>query len=202
MDRNTRRQTLDVLARLNEIEAKEYGDPETLTRIAQYELAYRMQIAVPEVMDITRESNATLALYGREAGRGFVRQQLSAGPPARGTRRALRATLRLGLGTCTARARTTTSLRACPKKLPGCGPAAAALIKDLKQRGMLDETLVVWGGRIWPHAVERGAQRQQVPGSATITRTASPSGWLVAASKAASTMARPTSSAISWSRTR
>src|SRR5207247_1154617 len=56
MDRDVRRQSLDALRKLNEFELQQFGDPETLTRISQYELAFRMQMAVPEVMDINRES--------------------------------------------------------------------------------------------------------------------------------------------------
>src|SRR5207237_8637792 len=55
MSRESRRRSLDALAQLNELESKQYGDPETATRIAQYEMAYKMQIAVPEVMDISKE---------------------------------------------------------------------------------------------------------------------------------------------------
>src|SRR6185436_7968294 len=68
MSRETRRRSLDALKSLNEAEAAQFGDPETLTRIAQYELAYRMQIAVPEVMDIRKESPETIANYGAKPG--------------------------------------------------------------------------------------------------------------------------------------
>ena len=64
MGRESRRRSLDALDRLNALEAKEYGDPETLTRISQYELAYRMQISVPEVMDISKEPQSILEMYG------------------------------------------------------------------------------------------------------------------------------------------
>jgi hypothetical protein len=68
MTRATRRATLDALRELNELEHAEAGDPETLTRIAQYELAYRMQVAVPEVMDLSKEPKETLELYGAVPG--------------------------------------------------------------------------------------------------------------------------------------
>ena len=68
MSRPLRRASLDALNALNQIEHQQFGDPETLTRIGQYELAFRMQTAVPEVMDITRESPQTLAMYGAEPG--------------------------------------------------------------------------------------------------------------------------------------
>src|SRR5437016_12184963 len=68
MDRAMRRRTLDVLRELNETQARELGHPETVTRIAQYELAYRMQVSVPEVMDISREPKETLENYGAAPG--------------------------------------------------------------------------------------------------------------------------------------
>jgi hypothetical protein len=68
MSRMTRRRSLDVLGQLNELEAKQWGDPETVTRMAQYELAYRMQIAVPEVMDISKEPESIREMYGAKPG--------------------------------------------------------------------------------------------------------------------------------------
>ena len=68
MDRGLRRRSLDALKELNQLQAKELGHPETLTRIAQYELAYRMQASVPEVMDITKETKQTQEAYGAKPG--------------------------------------------------------------------------------------------------------------------------------------
>ena len=68
MNRDIRRQSLDTLKELNQQAAKDFGHPETLTRIAQYELAFRMQMAVPEVMDISKESPKTLEAYGAQPG--------------------------------------------------------------------------------------------------------------------------------------
>jgi len=68
MDRTMRRRTLDSLRRLNEIQESELGDPETTTRIAQYELAFRMQASVPEVMDISREPASVIEAYGAKPG--------------------------------------------------------------------------------------------------------------------------------------
>src|SRR6516162_10294022 len=68
MDRGVRRRSLDALRKLNEIELEQFGDPETLTRISQYELAFRMQMAVPEVMDIGREPKKLQELYGAQPG--------------------------------------------------------------------------------------------------------------------------------------
>ena len=68
LPRHLRRRSLDAIQELNRLQADEFGHPETLTRMSQYELAFRMQTSVPEVMDITRESAATLSSYGAEPG--------------------------------------------------------------------------------------------------------------------------------------
>lgn len=145
MNRNVRRMTLDALRDLNQSRATEMGGTETLTRIAQYELAYRMQTAAPEVMDITKETKQTMEAYGAKPGEAsfanncilsrrlieqgvrFV-QLFDWGWDFHGTSAAMG--IRDGL---TNRCRT-------------MDQPVAALIKDLKQRGLLDETLVIWGG--------------------------------------------------------
>jgi hypothetical protein len=145
MDRELRRLTLDTLRDLNEQQAKEFGHPETLTRIAQYELAFRMQTSVPEVMDISREPQSVLDDYGAkpgaaslanncllarrlvEAGVRFV-QLFDWGWDFHGTSPG--EDIRDGL----------------TKKCATMDQPIAALLKDLKQRGLLDETLIVWGG--------------------------------------------------------
>jgi hypothetical protein len=160
MTRETRRQSLNALDKLNELEAKQFGDPETLTRIAQYELAYRMQIAVPEVMDIAKESAATLEMYGAKPGEAtFANNCLLA-------RRLVEKGVRYvqlydwgwdihGTGAGD------DLLNAFPKKCKEVDRAAAALITDLKQRGLLDQTLVIWGGEFGrtPMNEERGGSK-------------------------------------------
>lgn len=145
IDRKTRRRTLDALDKLNQEEAKAMGDPETATRISQYELAYRMQISVPEVMDIRKESQETLDLYGAKPGEAsFANNCLLA-------RRLVEKGVRVvqlydwgwdihGTGTGD------DLMNAFPQKCKEMDRPAAALIKDLKQRGLLDDVLVVWGG--------------------------------------------------------
>ena len=96
--RDARRDSLDVLRDLNEQHLEEAGDPEILTRINSYELAYRMQSSVPELMEIAKEPAAIHALYGTEPGKVSLRQQLPAGPPPGRARRALRAALPPRLG--------------------------------------------------------------------------------------------------------
>src|SRR5947209_17034555 len=79
MDRDLRRQRLDALRDLNEMQAQELGHPETRTRIAQYEMAFRMQAAVPEVMDISKEGKQTIEDYGAQpGGAGFANNCLLA----------------------------------------------------------------------------------------------------------------------------
>jgi hypothetical protein len=145
MDRESRRRSLDALRKLNEAEAKLYGDPETLTRIEQYELAYRMQITVPEVFDISKEAENIRAMYGAKPGEGsFANNCLLA-------RRLVEKGVRFvqlfdwgwDMHGTSADNDLVTGL---PKKCKDVDQASAALIRDLKQRGMLDETLVIWGG--------------------------------------------------------
>ncbi len=145
MDRALRRLSLDALKDLNEIQAEELGHPETATRIAQYELAFRMQMSVPEVMDIGQEPKHIFEAYGAEPGRGsFANNCLLA-------RRLAEAGVRYvqlfdwgwdfhGTGADTG---LTDGLT---KKCATMDRPIAALIKDLKQRGMLEETLVIVGG--------------------------------------------------------
>jgi hypothetical protein len=145
MDRDSRRRSLDTLDKLNQLEAQQYRDPETLTRIQQYELAYRMQIAVPEVMDINREPKHIQEMYGVKPGEAtFANNCLLA-------RRLVEKGVRYvqlydwgwdihGTGSGD------DLLTAFPKKCKDIDQACGALIKDLKQRGLLDETLVICGG--------------------------------------------------------
>jgi len=145
MDRGMRRKTLDALRDLNELQADEMGHPETLTRISQYELAFRMQTAVPEVMDISKESPKTLEAYGAEPGEASLANNCLL------ARRLVESGVRFvqlfdwgwdfhGTGAATGITDGLTDKCATMDK------PVAALINDLKERGLLDETLVVWGG--------------------------------------------------------
>lgn len=145
MDRGLRRRSLDALRQLNELQAAELGHPETLTRIAQYELAYRMQASVPEVMDITKETQATQDAYGAKPGAAsFANNCLLA-------RRLVEQGVRFvqlfdwgwdfhGTGEGNGLTSGLTNKWAATDK------PIAALIKDLKQRGLLKDTLIVCGG--------------------------------------------------------
>ncbi len=145
MNRGLRRASLDALRDLNHQAAERFAHPETLTRIAQYELAYRMQTSVPEVMDISKESQATLDAYGAEVGGAglgnncllarrlaekgvrFV-QLFDWGWDFHGTNP--KEDIRDGLTT----------------KCATMDKPISALIKDLKERGLFDETLIIIGG--------------------------------------------------------
>lgn len=145
MSRDVRRRSLDALRDLNTMEAERSGDTETLTRISQYELAYRMQVSVPEVMDISRESKAMLDLYGAAPGASsFANNCLLA-------RRLLEQGVRFvqlfdwgwdthGTGP------TDDIVTQLPKKCRETDRPMTALVKDLRQRGLLDDTLVIWSG--------------------------------------------------------
>jgi hypothetical protein len=145
MDRPTRRETLDALRRLNEYELEQFGDPETLTRISQYELAFRMQMAVPEVMDIAQEPEEVRTLYGAEPGAAsFANNCLLA---RRLVERGVRYVQLFDWGwDCHGTGAGDDIVEHLPKKCQEIDRPIAALLQDLKRRGLLDETLVVWGG--------------------------------------------------------
>ena len=145
MDRELRRKTLDALRDLNEEQARELGHPETATRIAQYELAFRMQTSVPDVMDITREPQTVLDDYGAKPGEAsFANNCLLA-------RRLLEQGVRYvqlfdwgwDFHGTSANEEIKDGLT---RKMTRTDKPVAALIRDLKQSGLLDDTLVVWGG--------------------------------------------------------
>ncbi|MCB9881389.1 MAG: DUF1501 domain-containing protein [Planctomycetes bacterium] len=145
MDRALRRDSLDALQALNREELEAVGDPAIRARMEQYELAYRMQVAVPEVVNLRDEDDATLALYGARPGEAsFANNCLLA-------RRLVEAGVRYvqlydwgwdvhGTGTHD------DLLSQFPKKCREIDRPMSALILDLERRGLLDDTLVVWGG--------------------------------------------------------
>ena len=140
-----RRQSLDALKDLNEMELKSNGDPEILTRIASYEMSYRMQTSVPELTDISKEPPSIHALYGTEPGRkSFANNCLLA---RRLVERGVRFVQLYHRGWDN---HGTSSHDDIINRLPSLcretDRAAAALVKDLKQRGLLESTIVVWGG--------------------------------------------------------
>jgi uncharacterized protein DUF1501 len=145
MDREMRRKTLDAMRDLNEMQAQELGNPETETRIAQYELAFRMQVSVPEVMDIARESAQTLDAYGAKPGEAsFANNCLLA---RRLVEQGVRFVQLFDWGWDFHGTGAGEDIRdGLTKKFARSDKPVAALIKDLRERGLLDETLIVWGG--------------------------------------------------------
>ncbi len=145
MSRETRRRTLDALKTLNEAEAARFGDPETLTRIEQYELAYRMQIAVPDVFDLAKEPENIRELYGAKPGEGsFANNCLLA---RRLVERGVRFVQLFDWGwDLHGTGGGDDLMTGLPNKCRQVDQACAALVQDLRQRGLLDSTLVVWGG--------------------------------------------------------
>lgn len=151
-----RRAQLDALAAINQAQHEQFGDPQILARIKQHEMAYRMQTSVPELMDMSQETEETFKLYGEEARKP-------------GT-----------FAACVLNARRLAE-RGVPviqifhrgwdahgnlvgehgDQCKDIDQACAALIKDLKQRGMLDETLVVWGGEFGRTAYCQGKLTRQ-----------------------------------------
>ncbi|MEZ5304059.1 MAG: DUF1501 domain-containing protein [Verrucomicrobiales bacterium] len=145
MDRDLRRLSLDALGDLNQMQAEEMGNPETLTRIAQYELAFRMQMSVPDAMDIGKESKETLDAYGAQPGEArFENNCLLA---RRLVERGVRYVQLFDWGWDFHGTNPSEDIRdGLTKKCAGTDRAVAALIRDLKERGLLEDTLVIWGG--------------------------------------------------------
>jgi hypothetical protein len=141
VDRETRRDMLDALTKLNQAEYKKVGDPEINTRIAQYEMAFRMQSSVPDLTNISTESKATLDLYGPEVTTPgtFAHSALMARRLAERGVRCIEIFHREW-------DHHTDLTRDLPLQCRDVDQACYGLITDLKNRGMLDETLVVWGG--------------------------------------------------------
>ena len=138
-DAADRRRILDTVRDLNQQRLAAVGDPEIATRISQYEMAYRMQSSVPELMDIAQEPAETLALYGAKPGQAsFANNCLLA---RRLVQRGVRV-VELYDSDWDHHSNLTERLPAKCREVDG---AMAALVKDLKRHGLLDQTLVVWG---------------------------------------------------------
>ncbi|MBC8115249.1 MAG: DUF1501 domain-containing protein, partial [Candidatus Saccharimonas sp.] len=141
LSRETRRAWLDTLGQMNSLKYRDVGDSEIATRIAQYEMAFRMQTAVPELADLSSEPQHILDLYGPDAKRpgSFAMNCLLA---RRLVERGVRFVQLMHSG-WDQHTNLPTQLQV---QCRDTDQASAALVKDLAQRGLLDETLVVWGG--------------------------------------------------------
>lgn len=141
LSRDDRRAMLDKLNELNAMQFDEIGDPEIRSKIEQYELAYRMQTAVPEITDLSKESDATIKLYGPDclipgtyASNCLLARKLSES--------GVRFVQLYHQGWD----QHVNLVGEMPGQAKDVDRASAALVQDLKQRGLLDETLVIWGG--------------------------------------------------------
>ena len=140
VDETIQRATLDSIKQLNQQHLDVVGDPEIATRINSFELASRMQMVAPELMDISKEPKETLEMYGAQPGKGtFANACLLA-------RRLAEKGVRFIEIFHEAWDQHGNLKKDIVKNCQDTDQAAAALIKDLKQRGLLDDTLVVWGG--------------------------------------------------------
>ncbi|SHL22028.1 Protein of unknown function [Chitinophaga jiangningensis] len=162
MDRDLRKASIDAINRINEEEYTAYGDPETLARISQYELAYKMQIAVPDVMNIQNEPDYIHEMYGTQPGKeSFANNCLLArklvekgvrfvqlydwGWDSHGTDENL--AIDYGFR----------------NKCREIDRPVTALLQDLKQRGLLDETLVIWGGEFGRTPMQENRDGKDMP---------------------------------------
>src|SRR5437868_9039372 len=140
VDSDLQRDSLDTLRTLNQSRLAETGDPEIATRISSFEMAFRMQSSAPELMDLPREPKHILEMYGAEPGKSsFANNCLLA-------RRLVERGVRFVELFHEAWDQHGNLVADLKKNCKNTDQAAAALIKDLKQRGMLDDTLVIWGG--------------------------------------------------------
>lgn len=143
INRSTQRQTIDFVGDMNRLRQEEVGDSEIDSRIASYELAFRMQMEAPDLMDFSDESAETLEMYGIESENEHRKQYASNCLLAR---RMVERGVRFVLMMDASWDDHTYLNERLPKRMEETDQPTAALIKDLKRRGLLDETLVVWGG--------------------------------------------------------
>ncbi len=140
VDTNLQRDSLDALRDLNKARLDAVGDPEISTRISSFEMAYRMQTSAPDVMDISKEPKHILEMYGAEPGKpSFANNCLLA-------RRLIERGVRFVELFHEAWDQHGNLMNDLKKNCKNTDQASAALVMDLKQRGLLDDTLVIWGG--------------------------------------------------------
>jgi hypothetical protein len=152
LDKSTRKEMLNAQAALNQMAFEAYGDPEIETRIAQYEMAYRMQSSVPELMDLSKEPDSVFKLYGPESRRpgSYAANCLLA-------RRLAERNIRFIQLYHRGWDQHHNLERDLPLQSKGTDQASAALVQDLKQRGLLEDTLVIWGGEFGRTVYSQGA---------------------------------------------
>lgn len=162
MSRNLRKQSIDAINQINQQQYDEFQDPEILTRISQYEMAFNMQMSVPEAMDISQEPESIHTLYGTEPGKtSFANNCLLA---RRLAERDVRFIQLFHWGWDSHGAGKAEALNHGFKdRCKEVDQAMTALIQDLKQRGLLDETLIVWGGEFGRTPMQENRSGVAVP---------------------------------------
>lgn len=145
VSRNLKKKTIDAISKVNEQHFQEFHDPETVARISQYEMAFKMQMSVPEIMDVSKEPQHILDIYGVDPAQGsFARNILLS---RRLVEKGVRFVQLFDWGWDSHGTDSGGSLEVgLRNKCRQVDKAMTALLLDLKQRGMLDEVLVVWGG--------------------------------------------------------
>ena len=162
MDRDLRKATIESIGEINRLTHEQIGDPETLSRIAQYEMAYKMQTAVPEVMNINDEPSHIHELYGTEPGKTSLANNILLARKL--VEKGVRFVQIFDWGWDTHGTGPDGSLDiGLVNKTRQVDRAMTALILDLKQRGLLDETLVVWGGEFGRTPMQENREGKQNP---------------------------------------
>ncbi len=162
IDRKLRKESIEAINEVNELEYKEFGDPEILTRISQYELAYRMQTEVPEVMNIDSEPDYIHQLYGTAKGQvSFANNCLLA---RKLVENGVRFIQLFDWGWDTHGSSSSEALEiGFRNKCKETDQGTAALLMDLKQRGLLDSTLVVWSGEFGRTPMQENRNNKPAP---------------------------------------
>jgi hypothetical protein len=162
MDRDLRKASIDAINEVNKQQYEEYNDPEILSRISQYEMAYRMQISVPEVMDINSEPQYIHEMYGTQPGKAcFANNALLA---RKLVEKGVRFVQLFDWGWDTHGTDANLSIDyGLVNKCRQTDKAVTALLLDLKQRGLLEETLVVWGGEFGRTPMMENREGKQNP---------------------------------------
>lgn len=162
IDRDERKASIDAINEINKLHHQEAGDPEILSRIAQYEMAYRMQITVPEVMNINDEPEYIHQMYGTQPGKeSFANNALLA---RKLVEKGVRFVQLFDWGWDSHGANAAESVDiGLVNKCRSVDKATTALILDLKQRGLLDETLVIWGGEFGRTPMQENRDGVQSP---------------------------------------
>jgi hypothetical protein len=162
LDRDLRKKAIDALSEVNRQQYEEFKDPETLARIAQYEMAFKMQVSVPEIMDISKEPEYIHQLYGTEPGKAsFANNCLLA---RKLVEKGVRFVQLYDWGWDTHGSSESEALEiGLRTKCKETDQGMSALLFDLKQRGLLDETLVVWSGEFGRTPMQENRDNKPAP---------------------------------------